>query len=127
MAATVLSFAERWRPNWDAAYADALIERFQVPTDRNVNKLSRGMKSALGVTIGLASRAPLTIFDEAYLGMDAPSRYAFYEEADRVWHRYRVVLRGNALRRRVDPGGPRCPTACVLSRTSHRWAPPPRR
>jgi ABC-2 type transport system permease protein len=23
--------------------------------------------------------------------------------------------------------GPRCPTTCVLSRTSHRWAPSPRR
>lgn len=32
------------------------------------------------MTLGLASRAPVTIFDEAYLGMDAPSRYTFYEE-----------------------------------------------
>jgi ABC-2 type transport system ATP-binding protein len=43
-------------------------------------ELSRGMKSSLGVTLGLASRAPVTIFDEAYLGMDAPSRYSFYDE-----------------------------------------------
>ncbi len=38
------------------------------------------MKSALGITLGLATRAPLTIFDESYLGLDAPSRYAFYDE-----------------------------------------------
>ncbi|WP_311200269.1 hypothetical protein [Oceanobacillus sojae] len=32
------------------------------------------------VAIGLASRTPLTIFDEAYLGMDAPARELFYKE-----------------------------------------------
>jgi len=29
--------------------------------------------------LGLASRAPLTIFDESYLGMDVPSRNLFYD------------------------------------------------
>lgn len=67
-------------PNWDAAYAERLINQFQLPMKKRISSLSRGMKSALGVTIGLASQAPVTIFDEAYLGMDAPSRYAFYDE-----------------------------------------------
>jgi ABC-2 type transport system ATP-binding protein len=31
------------------------------------------------VVLGLASRAPLTIFDESYLGMDVPSRQLFYD------------------------------------------------
>jgi ABC-2 type transport system ATP-binding protein len=66
--------------NWDAAYAERLLEQYRLPLKKRISGLSRGMKSALGVTIGLASRAPVTIFDEAYLGMDAPSRYAFYEE-----------------------------------------------
>jgi ABC-2 type transport system ATP-binding protein len=38
------------------------------------------MQSAAHVIIGLASRAPITIFDEAYLGMDAPARDIFYKE-----------------------------------------------
>ncbi|MEK3882318.1 ABC transporter ATP-binding protein [Paenibacillus sp. PL2-23] len=67
-------------PNWDDSYAARLLESFGLPLKKRISALSRGMKSALGVTIGLASRAPVTIFDEAYLGMDAPSRYAFYEE-----------------------------------------------
>lgn len=67
-------------PNWDAAYAERLLELYGLPLKKRISALSRGMKAALGVTIGLASRAPVTIFDEAYLGMDAPSRYAFYEE-----------------------------------------------
>ena len=49
------------------------------PAEKGVG-LSRGMKSAAGIMIGLAARAPLTIFDESYLGLDAPSRYAFYDE-----------------------------------------------
>lgn len=44
-----------------------------------MQKLSRGKKSALGAVVGLASRAPLTIFDETYLGMDVPTRNLFYD------------------------------------------------
>ena len=36
------------------------------------------MLSAAGVVVGLASRAPLTIFDEPYLGLDAVARGLFY-------------------------------------------------
>lgn len=89
-----LKLGREWRPNWDSELAEALAERFRLPPKRSVNKLSRGMKSALGVTIGLASRAPVTVFDEAYLGMDAPSRYAFYEEllADYMAHPRTIVM-----------------------------------
>lgn len=75
-----LALAASCWPNWDAEYADKLIKLYNLPLKKRVMALSRGMKSALGVTIGMASRAPITIFDEAYLGMDAPSRYTFYEE-----------------------------------------------
>ncbi|MHA6480634.1 ATP-binding cassette domain-containing protein [Paenibacillus sp. strain BS8-2] len=75
-----LKLAASCWPQWDAAYADHLIKMFDLPLKKSIMTLSRGMKSALGVTIGLASRAAVTIFDEAYLGMDAPSRYSFYDE-----------------------------------------------
>jgi ABC-2 type transport system ATP-binding protein len=77
---TALEFAEHLRPGWDGDYAARLVERFEVPLGKNVSALSRGKRSALGVVIGLASRAPVTMFDESHLGMDAPARYAFYEE-----------------------------------------------
>ncbi|HET6738476.1 MAG TPA: ABC transporter ATP-binding protein, partial [Kribbella sp.] len=67
------------RPYWDAELADELLDRFEVPQAKKIQKLSRGKKSALGVVLGLASRAPLTIFDESYLGMDVPSRNLFYD------------------------------------------------
>lgn len=69
-----------FRPNFDDVYALQLAEKFKLPLNKKVNQLSKGKKSAFQAIIGLASRAPLTIFDEAYLGMDAPTREIFYNE-----------------------------------------------
>jgi len=67
-------------PNWDAEYAKELIDVFRLPMKRLVKKLSRGMLSAVGIIVGLASRAPITIFDEPYLGLDAVARELFYDQ-----------------------------------------------
>jgi ABC-2 type transport system ATP-binding protein len=75
----VLEISKNIFPNWDHEYAYKLIGDFQLPLKRQIKKLSRGMLSAVGVIIGLASRAPLTIFDEPYLGLDAVARSLFYE------------------------------------------------
>ncbi len=75
----VLARTRRFRPNWDQDAADRLVDRFELPLRRPAGKLSRGQKSALGIITALASRSPLTLLDESYLGLDAPSRYAFYD------------------------------------------------
>lgn len=89
-----LSFAARMRPDWDAEYAEHLVDRFKLPRKRFISRLSRGTKSALGCVLGLASRAPLTMFDESYLGMDAPARYVFVEELlrDYVEHPRTIIV-----------------------------------
>jgi ABC-2 type transport system ATP-binding protein len=80
--------------HWDDAFAAQLVDDFQLPSDRLVKKLSRGMLSALGVVIGLASRAPLTLFDEPYLGLDAVGRQMFYDRllTDYAEHPRTIVL-----------------------------------
>ncbi len=62
-------------------------------------QLSRGKRSALSVAIALASRAPLTIFDEVYLGMDAVARHWFYDAmmADYVAHPRTIILSSHLL------------------------------
>ena len=65
--------------NWDQEFAERLIEDFRLPTNRRIKKLSRGQLSSVGVIVGLASRAPLTFFDEPYLGLDAVARQVFYD------------------------------------------------
>jgi ABC-2 type transport system ATP-binding protein len=75
-----LELAARTRPNWDVDYAAKLLDRFELSPRKRIGALSTGQRSALGVTLGLASRAPVTMFDESHLGMDPSSRYAFYDE-----------------------------------------------
>ncbi len=75
----VLAAAPRFFPNWDDAFARDLVDEFRLPLNRRIKKLSRGQLSSVGVIVGLASRAPLTIFDEPYLGLDAVARQAFYD------------------------------------------------
>lgn len=74
-----IGLAASLRPYWDDDLAGELLDRFEIPLNKKIQKLSRGKKSALGVVLGLAGRAPLTIFDESYLGMDVPSRNLFYD------------------------------------------------
>lgn len=68
------------RPNWDAAYAEKLIKLFEIPVKKTLGDLSHGMRSAVHVIIGLAGQTPITIYDEAYLGMDAAMRKLFISE-----------------------------------------------
>ena len=81
-------------PNWDQRFADQLLNDFRLPLKRGMKKLSRGMLSSVGVIIGLASRAPLTMFDEPYLGLDAVARELFYDRLieDYAEHPRTIVL-----------------------------------
>jgi len=76
----MLEAAERYRPTFDREYANYLVKRFQLPLDQPMKLLSKGQQAAARVTVGLANRSPITILDEAYLGMDAPTRETFYQE-----------------------------------------------
>ncbi|KQU70915.1 ABC transporter ATP-binding protein [Phycicoccus sp. Root101] len=89
LAAGRISFAQ-----WDDDLATELVDQFRLRTNQRVKKLSRGQLSAVGVVLGLASRAPLTIFDEPYLGLDAVARQLFYDRllADFAEHPRTIVL-----------------------------------
>ncbi|MCP2031766.1 ABC-2 type transport system ATP-binding protein [Okibacterium sp. HSC-33S16] len=80
--------------NWDSDFAARLVSEFRLPVNRRIKKLSRGQLSAVGVIVGLASRAPLTFFDEPYLGLDAVSRQLFYDRLleDYAEHPRTIVL-----------------------------------
>jgi len=92
--ADVLELCASFFPNWDRDYAYSLLDEFRLPVRRRVKKLSRGMLSSVGIIVGLASRAPLTIFDEPYLGLDAVARSLFYDRLleDYAEHPRTIVL-----------------------------------
>ncbi|TQL48542.1 ABC-2 type transport system ATP-binding protein [Homoserinimonas aerilata] len=90
----VLRSAPWFFENWDQDFADRLVDEFRLPLGRRIKKLSRGQLSAVGVITGLASRAPLTFFDEPYLGLDAVARQLFYDRLleDFAEHPRTVIL-----------------------------------
>ena len=66
-------------PSWDADLASSLVKDFGLRTGKAIKSLSRGQRSALGITIGLAARAEVTLFDEPYTGLDPVARQIFYD------------------------------------------------
>ncbi|MGG4145254.1 ABC transporter ATP-binding protein [Paenibacillus algorifonticola] len=95
----VLELSASLFPNWDRTFANTLVEEFQLPLKRKIKKMSRGMHSSVGIIVGLASRAPLTIFDEPYLGLDAVARNLFYDHllTDYAEHPRTVVLSSHLI------------------------------
>ncbi len=82
----VLDIAGTLYENWDAEYATRLIKRFRIDVKKKYPKLSKGMKTTLGIILGLASRAEITLFDEPYIGLDPVAREIFYEELQKDYN-----------------------------------------
>src|SRR5699024_10828713 len=61
----------------DKELAEELVDIYKLPRKAKTKALSKGMASALGIIVGLASKAPVTIFDEPYIGLDAAGRKRF--------------------------------------------------
>ena len=99
-----LEMASLLFPGWDRDLAASLLRDFELPEKRPIKKLSRGMHSAVGIIIGLASRAPVTLFDEPYLGLDAVARQLFYDRllADYAEHPRTVVLSTHLIEEIAD-------------------------
>lgn len=76
----LFSEINKYRSNFDLKYANYLVELFDLYERHPIRTFSNGMKAAVSAIIGLASRTPITIFDEIHLGMDAPTRDLFYKE-----------------------------------------------
>lgn len=70
---------DKFKPNFDIEYADRLLKGFRIDKTKVISELSKGQQSAVNAVIGLATGAPVTIFDEVTSGMDAPAREYFYK------------------------------------------------
>ncbi|MCR5581910.1 MAG: ABC transporter ATP-binding protein [Pseudobutyrivibrio sp.] len=64
---------------WDQAYADELIKLFNIDIKKRINKLSKGMLSAVTIIVALASKAEITLLDEPVAGLDVVAREQFYK------------------------------------------------
>lgn len=75
----ILKLSAIFYPYWDANDANHLLNIFRLKKNQKVHALSKGMLSALGIIVGISSHAPITIFDEPYIGLDASARSTFYD------------------------------------------------
>ena len=75
----VLKVSSYFYPNWDERLAQDLVKEYNLDLKAKVKALSKGMESALGIIVGLSSKAPITVFDEPYIGLDAAARKKFYD------------------------------------------------
>lgn len=64
--------------NYDYKLQEKLCKLFEIEPKLKYRKLSRGMKSSVSNIIGICSNAPITIFDEPTVGLDAVNRREFY-------------------------------------------------
>lgn len=67
-------------PHFDPGYASGLAERFGLDTRKKIGGLSTGYKTIFKLVLTLASGAPMIVFDEPVLGLDANHRDLFYKE-----------------------------------------------
>jgi ABC-2 type transport system ATP-binding protein len=66
-------------PQWDKALADDLLKKLELPRDRRLRELSRGMQAKVGLVIALAPRPEVLILDDPTSGLDAVVRREFLE------------------------------------------------
>ncbi|WP_125152996.1 ATP-binding cassette domain-containing protein [Clostridium rectalis] len=78
-AGDLFDITKTFQENWDEDFKNRLVTEFNIRTKCSYSDLSKGMKAMVNVIIGLASRAPITIYDETYLGLDPVAREEFYK------------------------------------------------
>jgi ABC-2 type transport system ATP-binding protein len=65
--------------NWNSNLASGLLDYHSFNPKQPHSNLSKGTKSTFNSILGIASRCPLTIFDEPTTGMDSAVRKDFYK------------------------------------------------
>jgi ABC-2 type transport system ATP-binding protein len=69
----LIHFTASFYPDWRSEVAASLLHQFQLPPDRKVKALSKGMRTKLALLLALARRPALLILDEPTEGLDPVS------------------------------------------------------
>ena len=66
----IIDFTRSFFPGWNHALEGRLLEQFELPPERKIRQLSKGMRTKLALLLGFARRCELLILDEPTEGLD---------------------------------------------------------
>ena len=73
----LVDYCRPMHPEWDAAFCEKLLKQFDLPPDRKIRNLSRGMRVKAALLISLSYRPRLLVLDEPFAGLDPLVRDEF--------------------------------------------------
>jgi ABC-2 type transport system ATP-binding protein len=74
-----LAYLRPFYPAWDNDLASQLVRQFNLPGDRKLQHLSRGMRMKAALASSLAYRPEVVVLDEPFTGLDPLARDEFIE------------------------------------------------
>jgi ABC-2 type transport system ATP-binding protein len=66
----IIHFTRSFFPSWNLALETNLLDRFELPPERKIRQLSKGMRTKLALLLGFARGCELLILDEPTEGLD---------------------------------------------------------
>jgi ABC-2 type transport system ATP-binding protein len=66
----IIQFTRSFFPAWNREFERQLLNRFELPPERKVRQLSKGMRTKLALLLGFARGCELLILDEPTEGLD---------------------------------------------------------
>ena len=100
--AETLEYLGRLHGSTDAAYRDALVERFQLDPNRKVRALSKGNRQKVQLIAAFATRADLLVLDEPTSGLDPLMEMAFRETVREAKERGQTVFLSSHILSEVE-------------------------
>lgn len=77
--AQLMNYLRPLYPTWDNAFAEKLLNDFDLPLEQRLKHLSRGMRMKASLVGALAFRPKLLVLDEPFSGLDPLVREEFLE------------------------------------------------